>query len=144
MVFDEKPQRCLNAMKNALSKDLMVAAANQSLFSIQQMNLSHVVSLTTFENPYGRSARPQVKEMIRNWIELKTEVPQSTYQLWMKFAWMLGLSYWLAIALLVSTFSKFIDTQILIGLFVCVVFRMWIENVLSHCISLWLYFIYFI
>jgi hypothetical protein len=115
MVFDEKPQRCLNAMKNALGKDLMVAAANQSLFfSIQQMNPSHMVSLTIFENSYGRSVCPQAKEMTCNWIELKSEVPQPTYQLWMKFAWMIRLSYWLATALLVSIFSKFIDTQILI------------------------------
>jgi hypothetical protein len=105
---------------------------------------TNVVSLTIFENPYGRSVRPQAKEMIRNWIELKTEISLPTYQLWMKFAWMIGLSYWFATALLVSIFSKFIDTQILIGLFVCVVFRMWIGNIQSHCISLWLYLIYFI
>jgi hypothetical protein len=49
IVFDEKSQKCLNAMKNALRKDL-----NQYLFfSIQQMNPSRVVSLTIFENPYS-------------------------------------------------------------------------------------------
>jgi hypothetical protein len=54
IVFDEKPQRCLNAMKNALRKDLMGAAANHYLFfSIQQLNHSCVVSLTIFENPYS-------------------------------------------------------------------------------------------
>jgi hypothetical protein len=37
----------------------------------------------------------------------------------MEFAWILGLSYWLATAIFVSTFSKFIDTQIIIGLFIC-------------------------
>jgi hypothetical protein len=42
--------------------------------------------------------------------------------LWKKFAWVLGLSYWLGTALLVSIFSKFIDTQIIVGLIVCVVF----------------------
>jgi hypothetical protein len=76
MVFDVKPQRFLNVMEVVLSKDLIVAATNQSLFfSTQQMNHSHVVSLTNFENSYSRSARPQAKEMIRNWIDLKTVVP---------------------------------------------------------------------
>jgi lipopolysaccharide export LptBFGC system permease protein LptF len=42
---------------------------------------------------------------------------------------------------LISIFSKFIDIQILVGLIVCVVFRMWMENVLRHCISLYLFFI---
>jgi hypothetical protein len=30
MVFDVKPQRCLNVMENVLSKDLIVAATNMS------------------------------------------------------------------------------------------------------------------
>jgi hypothetical protein len=32
MVFDVKPQRFLNVMEVVLSKDLIVAATNQSLF----------------------------------------------------------------------------------------------------------------
>jgi hypothetical protein len=50
MVFDVKPQRCLNVMENILSKDLIVAVANQSLFFFtQQMNIpSHVVSFYRF------------------------------------------------------------------------------------------------
>jgi hypothetical protein len=145
MVFDVKPQRCLNVMKNILSKDLVVVVANQSLsFSTQQMNPPHVVSFIAFENPYSRSARPQVKEMIRNWIDLKTVVPQPTYHLWKKFTWVIGLSYWFGAALLASFMSKFIDTQLLVGLFVCVVFRMWMGNVQTHCASLCLYHFFLI
>jgi hypothetical protein len=42
---------------------------------------------------------------------------------WKKFAWVIGLSYWFGTTLLVSLFSKLIDTQVFIGLIVCVGFR---------------------
>jgi hypothetical protein len=48
----------------------------------------------------------------------------------------IGLSYWFGTTLLVSLFSKLIDTQVFIGLIVCVGFRIWIENVLIHYVSL--------
>jgi hypothetical protein len=43
-----------------LSKELIVVAANKSLFFFtQEVFHSNVVSLTNFDNPYSRSARPQ-------------------------------------------------------------------------------------
>jgi hypothetical protein len=129
-----------------LSKELIVIAAIRSLFFFftQEVFHTNVVSLTNFENPYSRSARPQAKEMIHNWIDLKTMVPQPTYHLWKKFVWVIGLSYWFGTTLLVSRFSNLIDTQVFAGLIVCVVFRMWMENILTHCVSLCLYFFYHI
>jgi hypothetical protein len=141
MVFDERPQRCLDDKEIILSMDLIVVAANKYIFFFaQQLNHSRVVRLTNLANSYSRSARPQAKEMIRNWIDLKTVVPQPTYHLWKEFAWVLGLSYWFGTTLLISFFSKFIDTQVLVGLIVYVVFRMWMGNVLTHCICLYLFY----
>ncbi|CAJ2662978.1 unnamed protein product [Trifolium pratense] len=144
-VFDVRPQRSLDVKAIVLSKDLIVVVANKSLFFFtQQMEHSRVVSLPDFENPYSRSARPQAKEMIRNWIDLKIVVPQPTYHLWKKFAWVIGLSYLFGHALLVSIFSKLFDAQVLVGLIVCVVFQLWLGNVLTQCVSLCLYLIYLI
>jgi hypothetical protein len=54
MVFNVRPGRCLDVKKNVLSKELIVVVANKSLVvSTQQMNHSHVVSLTNFKNPYS-------------------------------------------------------------------------------------------
>jgi hypothetical protein len=78
---------------HAMSKNLIVTAATQVLLSTQQRVPSQVVSLTNFENPDSRYVHPQVKEMIRNWIKLKTMVLQPTYHVCRKFAWLLGLSY---------------------------------------------------
>ncbi|PNY05475.1 hypothetical protein L195_g001927 [Trifolium pratense] len=62
MVFDVRPQRYVDAKEIILSKDLIVVAANKSLFFYtQQRNHSCVVSLTNLDNPYSRSARPQAK-----------------------------------------------------------------------------------
>ncbi|KAK2454000.1 hypothetical protein QL285_001607 [Trifolium repens] len=146
MVFDLMSQRCMNVKETVLSKELIVVAANKSLFFFftQEVFHSNVVSLTNFENPYSRSARPQAKEMIRNWIDLKIVVPQPTYHLWKKFAWVIGLSYWFGTTLLISLFSNLIDTEVFAGLIVCVVFRMWMGNVLTRCVSLCLYIIYLI
>ncbi|KAK2367384.1 hypothetical protein QL285_080673 [Trifolium repens] len=66
MVFDKKPQSCLVGRNHAMSKNLIVTAANQFLLSTQQRVPSQVVSLTNFENPDSRYVRPQAKEMIRN------------------------------------------------------------------------------
>ncbi|KAK2458305.1 hypothetical protein QL285_005482 [Trifolium repens] len=122
MVFDKKLQRCLAEMNYVGRKDLIVFAANQFLFSIQQVVSSHVVRLIDFENPDSRYVHPQAKEMIRNWIELKTVVPQPTYHVWKIFAWLLGFCYWFCSVLLISKSLKFIDVKILVSLVNCVVF----------------------
>jgi hypothetical protein len=132
MVFDKKPQSCLVGRNHAMSKNLIVTAANQFLLSTQQRVPSQVVSLTNFENPDSRYVRPQAKEMIRNWIELKIVVSQPTYHVCRKFVWLLGLSYWFCSIVLVSSSLKLIDIQILDGLIICVVFRLWMGNVLTH------------
>jgi hypothetical protein len=120
-VFDRKLQRCLAEGNHVVSKVLIVISSNQFLLSTQQMAPSHVVSLTNSENLNSRYVRPQTKEIIRNWIELKTVVPQPTYHVCRNFAWLLGLSYWFCSILLVSNSLKFIDVQILVGLVNCVV-----------------------
>jgi hypothetical protein len=143
MVFDKKLQRCLAKVNYVGKKDQIVTAANQFLFSIQQVVPSHVVRLINFENPDSRYVHPQAKEMIRNWIELKTVVPQPTYHVWKIFAWLLGLSYWFCSVLLVFNSLKFIDVKILVSLVNCVVLRMWMGNILTHVFQC-LYSLYFI
>ncbi|XP_045790029.1 uncharacterized protein LOC123884839 [Trifolium pratense] len=143
MVFVKMLQRCLAEGIHDESKNLIVIAANQLIFSTQEMVPSHVVSLNNFENPDSRYVRPQAKEMIRNWIELKTVVPQPTYHVWKNLAWLLGLSYWFCSILLVSNSFKLIDVQTLVGLVNCIVFRMWLENVLTY-VSQCLYSLYLI
>jgi hypothetical protein len=132
MVFDKKLQRCLAEENFGVRKDLILFAANQFLISIQQGVPSHVVRLTNFENPSSRYVRPQAKEMIRNWIELKTVVAQPTYHVWKNFAWLFGLSYWFCSILLVSYSLKFFNVKISVSLVNCVVFRIWSRNVLTH------------
>jgi hypothetical protein len=132
MMFDKKLQRCLADENFVVRKDLILFAANQFLISIQQRVPSHVVRLTNFENPSSRYVRPQAKEMIRNWIELKTVVPQPTYHVWKNFAWLFGLSYWFCRILLVSYSLKFIDVKMSFSLVNYVVFRMWMGDVLTH------------
>ena len=62
MVFDVMSQRCMDVKEIVLSKELIVVAANKSLFFFtQEVFHSNVVSLTNFENPYSRSVRPQAK-----------------------------------------------------------------------------------
>jgi hypothetical protein len=102
------------------------------VISTQQMIPSLVVSLTNFENPDSQYVHPQAKLMIRNWIELKTVVPQPTYHVCRKFAWLLGLSYWFCSIVLVSSSFKLIDIQLLDDLVIYVVLRLWMGNVLTH------------
>jgi Na+-transporting NADH:ubiquinone oxidoreductase subunit NqrA len=65
-----------------ISEDLILTIANHFLFSTEQMVHSHVVAITNSESPDSRYVRTHAKDIIRNWIDLKIVVVQSTYHVW--------------------------------------------------------------
>lgn len=107
MVFGEMLQRCLDEGKMLMSQNIKMVVANQTLFSIQQMICSYMLSLINIENMYNQTLHPKAKEMIYKWIGLKIVVPELTSYLWKNFSWLFGLKNWIDNTILVSNFSKY-------------------------------------
>lgn len=94
-----------------MSQNIKMVVANQTLFSIQQMICSYMLSLINIENMYNQTLHPKAKEMIYKWIGLKIVVPKLTSYLWKKFAWLFGLKNWIDNTILVSNFSKLLMSK---------------------------------
>ncbi|KAL5072052.1 hypothetical protein RYX36_022939 [Vicia faba] len=98
-----------------------------------------VVSLINHVNLHSRIECDKAKYMICNWINLKIEVPK-----FMWLFWLIGLRIWIGNHLLVSIFSKLFVVHSLFGLIITIVVNLWMENALTHLLSLYLYSLIFI
>lgn len=66
------------------------------------MDSTHVMNLSYIETTYSQNVFVEVKEMILNWMRLKTVGPLAFVCVWKILDWLLGFICWLGNALLFS------------------------------------------
>jgi len=138
MMFEEMSQESLTCWNKFLSAKLHEAPTYLNILTTKQSVSRHVDTLDKFETIYSRIVLVEVKEMICNWIDLKTVNPLFNFaidHMWKNLSWLFGSKDGIGTSSLYLCYVY----QILVDLVFMFSFSVWMGYVPTHFFPIWLY-----
>jgi hypothetical protein len=127
MVFEEMSQGSLTYWNRILIAKLLAAPTDLNILTTKQIDSRHVNTLDKFETINSRTVLAEVKEMIRNWIDLKTLDSLFNFaidHMWKNLAWLFG--------------SKDGKGFASLYLYLCSVYQILVDLVFMFSFSVWM------